>query len=128
MAVEDPVDMTTPQGRAFATLLAVFGEMEAAAISARVKGARDHLIRSGRVVGGAVPYGWRSIGNPDGPGFVLAQDPDRITYVRAMAERALRGQTVYAICRWLDSEAAPLPTASQKRRKRSGWNYAAATI
>jgi hypothetical protein len=89
-----------------------------------VKGARDHLIRSGRVVGGTVPYGWRSIPNPDGPGFVLAQDPERITYVRGMAERALRGETVYAICRWLDSKAAPLPTASQKSRKRTGWNYA----
>ena len=36
IAVEDPIDMTTPMGRAFATILAVFGEMEAAAISARV--------------------------------------------------------------------------------------------
>jgi len=57
VAVEDPVDMTTPQGRGFATMLAVFGEMEAAAISARVKAARTHLLNDGRVVGGKVPYG-----------------------------------------------------------------------
>lgn len=30
VAVEDPIDMITAQGRAFATVLAVFGELEAA--------------------------------------------------------------------------------------------------
>lgn len=123
VAVEDPVDMTTAQGRAFATLLAVFGEMEAEAIRARVKAARTHLIKAGRVVGGTVPYGWRSVENPDGPGFVLTQDPDRIGYVREMAERALKGATVYSIVKWLDAEGAPLPKASQKTRKAEGWSY-----
>jgi site-specific DNA recombinase len=32
VAVDDPIDMTSPQGRAFAVMLAVFGEMEAEAI------------------------------------------------------------------------------------------------
>ncbi|WP_418062422.1 recombinase family protein [Pimelobacter simplex] len=123
VAVEDPVDMTTAQGRAFATLLAVFGEMEAEAIRARVKAARDYLIRNGRVVGGTIPYGWRSVPNPDGKGFVLAHDADTIDYVRGMADRALAGRTVYSICQWLDEVGAPLPKASQSTRKRTGWNY-----
>jgi hypothetical protein len=37
VAVEDPIDMTTPQGRAFAIMLAVFGEMEAEAIKHEAK-------------------------------------------------------------------------------------------
>ena len=48
VAVEDPIDMTSPQGRAFAVMLAVFGEMEAEAIRARVRAARAQLLKDGR--------------------------------------------------------------------------------
>ena len=48
VAVEDPIDMTSPQGRAFAVMLAVFGEMEAEAIRARVRAARSQLLKDGR--------------------------------------------------------------------------------
>ncbi|MCU1399854.1 MAG: hin, partial [Acidimicrobiales bacterium] len=82
VAVEDPVDMTTAQGRMFTTVLASFAEMEAASIGARVKDAQVKLLRSGRVVGGAVPYGWQTVPNPTGAGLVLAQDADRIGFVR----------------------------------------------
>lgn len=96
VAVEDPIDMSTPQGRAFATMLAVFGEMEAAAIRARVAAARTHMIRAGRAVGGKVPYGYRNIPNPDGPGMVLAKDPEQIPQVEEMVRRTLAGQSIYS--------------------------------
>lgn len=117
VAVEQTIDMTTAEGRGFATMLAVFGEMEAAAISARVAAARSHLVRAGRVVGGTVPYGWRSVPNPDGAGHVLAQDPDRIDFVRGMVDRAVRGDTVYSIVQWLNATGAPTPTG------RGAWVY-----
>lgn len=110
VCVEQTIDMTTSEGRGFATMLAVFGEMEAAAISARVKAARNYLIRSGRVVGGTVPYGWESIHNPLGKGYVLAQDTDRIDYVRGMADRTLAGASIYSTVQWLDEAGAPTPT------------------
>lgn len=97
VAVEDPIDMTTAQGRAFATVLAVFGELEAAAISSRVADARTHLLKAGRVVGGTVPFGYRSVPNPNGAGLVLAQDPVTIGIVRDEVRRALAGETVYGI-------------------------------
>lgn len=123
VAVEDPVDMTTSQGRGFATMLAVFAQMEADAIRARVKDARSYLLREGRVVGGTLPYGWRSIPNPSGRGYALAHDPDRIDYVRGMVERVQLGGSIYSVVRWLDAEGVPLPGASQKRRKAGGWSY-----
>lgn len=116
-AVADPIDLSTPQGRAFATMLAVFAEMEAAAISARVAGARSKLIRSGRVVGGTVPYGWRSVPVRKGDGYVLEQDPDRIEYVRGMVERVRTGNSVYSVKQWLDEVGAPTPARSIKDRK-----------
>lgn len=89
VAVEDPIDMTTPSGRAFATMLAVFGEMEAAAISARVKAARRAILAAGRRAGGRPPFGFVNVPNPEGPGKVLAHDPERIEVVRELTVRAL---------------------------------------
>lgn len=114
VAVADPVDMTTPQGRAFATMLAVFAELEAAGISARVAAARRYLQRNGRVPGGTVPYGFQSVRNPDGAGYVLAQHPQESVAVRGMAERVLGGETIYGVSRWLHSEGIPSPTGKER--------------
>jgi site-specific DNA recombinase len=117
VCVEQTIDMTTPEGRGFATMLAVFGEMEAAAISARVKKARDYLLRSGRYVGGQVVYGWKAVPNPAGPGFVIVQDPDHIGYVKTMVERTLRGDSLYSTVQWLDEVGAPTATGVE------AWSY-----
>jgi site-specific DNA recombinase len=122
VCVEQSIDMTTGEGRAFAQMLAVFGEMEAAAISSRIKAAREHLVSEGRIPGGRQPYGWRSVLNPDGPGYVRAQDPDRIEWVRGMVERVLRGDTVYSVLRWLNEAGAPGPPTRQEGRP---WCYSA---
>lgn len=125
VAVENTIDMTTGDGRMIAGVLANFAEYEADAISTRVKAARDYLLREGRVVGGAIPYGWRSISNPDpgGKGYVLSQDPDRIEYVRGMVERVQHGGSIYSVKQWLDEAGVPLPNGSQKHRKTGGWSY-----
>lgn len=115
VAVEDPIDMTTPMGRAFATILAVFGEMEAAAIASRVRAARAHLVTEGRWTGGGIPYGYMPVDNPTGPGKVLAPDLERIDWLRRMIALAQRGETVNGITTWLDRHKAPLPVAASKR-------------
>lgn len=117
VAVEDPIDMTTAQGEAFAIMLAVFGQMEAATIRARVAAARDYLLRSGRYVGGAVLYGYRAVENPDGPGYVLVQDEEQIGYVREMVRRTMAGLSLYSTTKWLDEVGAPTKRAVEK------WSY-----
>jgi DNA invertase Pin-like site-specific DNA recombinase len=117
VAVEDPIDMTTAQGEAFAIMLAVFGQLEAATIRARVKAARDYLLRSGRYVGGQVVYGWKAVPNPDGPGFVIVHDEDRIGYVKTMVERTLQGRTLYSTVQWLNEVEAPTATGVES------WSY-----
>lgn len=116
VAVEDPIDMTSASGRAFATMLAVFGEMEAAAISARVSAARRQLVRDGRRVGGRPPFGYLNVPNPDGPGLVLAQDPETIGAVREAAARAAAGESLYSIARRLES----MGVWPRARRRRDG--------
>lgn len=124
VAVDDPIDMTSPQGRAFAVMLAVFGEMEAEAIRARVRAARTQLIKDGRFVGGGIPYGYRSTANPDGPGRVLVKDPERICWLSDAARMALRGATVNAITTWLTDHGAPPPRSPETKRRvgAPAWN------
>lgn len=125
VAVEDPIDMTSPQGRAFAVMLAVFGEMEAEAIRARVRAARAQLLKDGRWAGGGIPYGYRSAANPHGPGRVLVKDPKRFQWLTEAVMMALKGATVYAITKWLTDEAAPLPAGRRTKRTAGNveWNY-----
>jgi len=124
VAVEDPIDMTSPQGRAFAVMLAVFGEMESEAIRARVRAARLQLLKDGRWAGGGIPYGYQSMANPDGPGWVLAKDPVRNPWLVQAVSMALGGVTVNAITSWLTRAGAPLPDGSKSRRKSGteAWN------
>ncbi|NEK59902.1 recombinase family protein [Geodermatophilus sabuli] len=105
-SVSDPIDMSTATGRAFATMLAVFAEMEAEAIRARVKAARRALVKAGRVPGGAAPFGYYNAPNPDGPGKVVAKDPDTIGFVTQAAARVLRGDSMNSVAAYLD-EVAP---------------------
>jgi len=109
VAVEDPIDMTTPMGRAFATILAVFGEMEAAAISSRVKAARAHLAKEGRFTGGGVTYGYMAIDNPDGAGRVLAVDPEKHPWLVRMVAMVREGQTVNQVATWCTRHEVPVP-------------------
>lgn len=123
VAVEDPIDMTSPQGRAFAVMLAVFGEMEAEAIRARVRAARAQILKDGRWPGGGIPYGYLSVPNPDGPGRVLAKDDERIGWLSDAVARALNGDTVNAITNWLTDSQAPLPVRRTQRASGSvAWN------
>ncbi len=123
VAVEDPIDMTSPQGRAFAVMLAVFGEMEAEAIRARVRAARAQILKDGRWPGGGVPYGYESVPNPDGPGRVLAKGGERIGWLSEAVARALSGETVNAIATWLTDSGAPLPARRAARISGStSWN------
>lgn len=124
VAVEDPIDMTSPQGRAFAVMLAVFGEMEAEAIRARVRAARAQLLKDGRWAGGGVPYGYQPASNPSGPGWVLVKDPEREPWLTEAVQMALNGVSVNAITTWLTNEGAPLPGGSATRRASglSSWN------
>lgn len=123
VAVEDPIDMTSPQGRAFAVMLAVFGEMEAEAIRARVRAARAQILKDGRWPGGGIPYGYQSVSNPNGPGRVLVRDEERILWLSNAVAKALRGETVNAIATWLTHNNAPLPARRTGRTSGStSWN------
>lgn len=115
-SVTESLDVTTTVGQMIATTIAGSAQMEVEATSARVKDAQTKLLREGRSVGGAVPYGYRIVSNPNGPGFVLAQHPDQIECVRGMVERIQQGKSIYAVMQWLNEEGVPT-------RKGGRWAY-----
>ncbi|MDQ4112901.1 MAG: recombinase family protein [Actinomycetota bacterium] len=120
VAVEDPIDMTTAQGRAFATMLAVFGEMEAAAISARVTAAQRHLVKEGRLRGGDLPWFLQKVENPTGAGYVARPIPERADAIRDAAEAILSGVSLSEIARrWT---AQGLPRAGKGKRSKASWS------
>ena len=122
IAVEDPIDMTTAQGRAFATILAVFGEMEAESIRARIKAARAQMYRDGRWPGGGIPYGYQSIAHPNGVGRWIKKDHDRIEWLEKMVQRALAGETVNSMATWLTNQHAPTPGRKRAAIADGKWN------
>jgi DNA invertase Pin-like site-specific DNA recombinase len=121
VAVEDPIDMTTPEGRAFATMLAVFAEMEAAAMSARASAARAALLAVGRRAGGRPPFGWMNIKNPDGPGVVLAKDPERIGFVIQAVSMIMAGKTLFSVVRSFESEGVKPRERSKRKQDKNLW-------
>ena len=107
-AVEESLDLSTSQGRAMATMLATFAELEASSIRERVTAARAHMLRNGRYVGGRLPYGYLPVPNPAGAGQVIAHDPERIDWLRQIVRRTQDGCTLYSTLQLLQ-ESAPLP-------------------
>jgi len=115
-AVEESLDLSTSQGRAMATMLATFAELEASSIRERVTAARSHMLRNGRYVGGRLPYGYRPVPNPDGAGQVIAHDPERIDWLRQIVRRTQDGCTLYSTLQLLQ-ESAPRPAGA------ASWSY-----
>lgn len=109
VAVEDPIDMTTPQGRAFAVMLSVFAELESANTAARVKAARDFMARNGRAVGNR-PWPYESVPAADGSGLVWRPIPERAAAVLEAVEGIVGGTASLAsVARDWTDRGFPLP-------------------
>jgi site-specific DNA recombinase len=107
ISATENLDMTTPLGRAFASILQVFAEMEAATIKERVRQSVDYLRRVGRFAGGVTPYGYQPCPHPDGRGRALEPNPEEAKIVREMVDRILAGESRYSIARDLTQRKIP---------------------
>lgn len=107
ISVTEPLDTTTPMGRAMVELLQVFAGMESKATSARVAASTDYLRRVGRFPGGSKPYGYRVVPHPDGTGYALEPDPEQAAIVQRMVDELLAGKSPYAIAAGLNADDIP---------------------
>lgn len=129
-SASEPLDLTEPVSEAMAKIIAIFAELEAATIGLRVASAHEHLRREGRWTGGRVPYGYRSIPNPNGAGRVLEVNPDEVAILAEIASRVLAKESLIAIARDLTERGVPSPghpsrstgtTNRASRGKSDGW-------
>lgn len=109
----EPLDTTTPMGRAMAEILQVFAAMEARAISARVASSVDYLRRNQRYPGGNLPYGYRPCPHPSGRGRALELDPTEAAIVQEMARRVLAGASLYSIAQDMNTRGVPARRSSE---------------
>jgi site-specific DNA recombinase len=107
-------DLATPDGRAFARMTAAWNGLETERTSVRVRRTKSARLAEGRWLGGGRrAYGYRVIGHNAG----LEVVPEEAEVVREMADRIIRGDTLYAVVSDLNSRG--VPTASGRR-----WSYA----
>jgi site-specific DNA recombinase len=116
ICIEPTLDLSTPAGRAFASITATFAQFERETIAARVRDAWHKLRDSGKYGGGQVPFGYRPAKLDKGWGY--EPDPVYGPIVAEMFDRYVRYETLGNITRWLNETG--VPTSWNATRKRNG--------
>jgi DNA invertase Pin-like site-specific DNA recombinase len=115
----DPVlDLSTPEGLAFASVTIAFAQFERETIAARVRDAYDKLVRDGQYAGGQVPFGYRPVKLARGWGY--EPDPEYKPIVAEMFDRYVGYESLGSITRWLNETGVQTPwNATRKRNGKS---------
>lgn len=127
VSVHDTFDLTTPDGRMHANLVATFAEWERELIRARVGATRRQLHKAGRWPGGRAPYGLMTAPHPDGEGKTLVRDPVAAKVIREIVGRVIDGEGITMIARDLQERGVPSPrvhTSVKANPKPAAWSSA----
>ena len=108
VSVSEQIDFGTPAGRLMARQLVLFAEYEREMIRARIKNAYDAARANGRYPGLMFPFGYLPVKLP-GKGWALDLHPVYSLTVAEIAQRLIDGETLTAICHWLDDQDIPTP-------------------
>jgi DNA invertase Pin-like site-specific DNA recombinase len=112
--IDPMLDLTTPTGRAFASITATFAQFERETIAARVRDAYDKLIRDGRYAGGQVPFGYRPVKLTRGWGY--EPDPEYAPIVAEIFDRYAGYESLGSVTRWLNDTGVPTPWNATRKR------------
>ena len=116
IAIDAKIDMSTPQGRAFAQVGVVFAELERETIRARVLDAYRVKQQAGAYPGGTVPFGYLVTRDDGGKGWRFEHDPEYAPVVAGMAGRLLGGESLSQVSRWLNDSGIPTSRNVQRIR------------
>jgi len=116
VCLDPPIDLSTPGGRAFAQMLAVFAEYERELIRERVADSWHDLKDEGKWPGGVVPFGRVPVLDASG-GWRLAPDPQYAPVVFQMVRKYLAGDAYGPIADWLNAEGIPQSRDVQRIRR-----------
>jgi site-specific DNA recombinase len=105
-SVTEPFDTTTPMGKAFLGILAVFSQLERDIITARIRDALRHKQTQGQHVG-ATPFGYARNGHG------LQPIPEELVIVGEMRRLRAGGATLREIAAWLVEHRVPTRRGGQ---------------
>lgn len=108
ITVEPPVDWMSDTGKLLYGIMAWLAEQELKAIQRRHLSTARYLRQSG-YLSGKVPFGFRAVPVPDSRRKVIEPDPVTGPLLAEAVERYLAGETLAAICEWLDGEGIDAP-------------------
>ena len=108
VSIAESIDFNSVPGRMIARQLVIFAEYEREMISQRVRDAYRALNQRGQYPGGAFPFGYlpKKL-DPKGWGFM--PHPLYSATVSEIVEKLLSGESLGAICRWLEEQSIPTP-------------------
>ncbi|HEX9542767.1 MAG TPA: recombinase family protein [Streptosporangiaceae bacterium] len=107
ICIDPLLDLSTPAGRAFASITATFAQFERETIAARVRDAWHQLRDSGKYGGGQVPFGYRPSKLDKGWGY--EPDPVYGPIVAEIFDRYSRYESLGSLTRWLNDSGVPTP-------------------
>lgn len=116
VSVAEQIDFGTTAGRLMARQLVIFAEYEREMISQRVKNAYEAAQKQGKWPGLQFPFGYIPY-KLEGKGWGLMPHPIHAATVSKIAERMIGGESLSAICRWLDAEHVPTPRNAVREYK-----------
>lgn len=119
IALDDPLDPSTPSGKAFVHMRGVFAELERGLIRERITEGLKARVTAGGWPGGPPPYGYAIAANPDGTGKVLViQDEEaaviRLAYRLIVEDGATTGEAA--------AELRRFGSAPRRAREWTHWN------
>jgi DNA invertase Pin-like site-specific DNA recombinase len=114
ICLDPPLDLSTPAGRAFASITATFAEFERETMGQRVADAYRKLQLDGKYMGGVVSFGYRVAKTPGG--WIYEPDAEFGPIVAEMCDRYLRYESLGSIAKWLNDTGVPAPRDALRTR------------
>lgn len=110
ISATEPLDTTTPMGRATVEILQVFAALESRTTGERARATKAFLKSRGRWGGGPRPYGFEPVPAADGIGKVLRPVEEEARVVVRIFEALNSGEGVYTIAQALNRDGVPTAT------------------
>ncbi|MFE0276061.1 recombinase family protein [Streptomyces sp. NPDC058992] len=125
-STQEGIDMSTPMGKMFAQILAVFAEGELDTIRARAADAAQTRLAAGTWVAGLAPFGYEIVPLGKGKGKCIRPIEHYEELVREIADKILEGRSLRSISRELIERGEPtwlsLIQPNSKRAQESQWS------
>src|SRR6266567_4438340 len=117
VSITEDIDFSTPGGLLEARRRVRLAQAELELIRRRAKAAYDAIVANGQYPGKQFPFGYIPA-RREPAGWILIPHPLYADVVREIADRLIVGESLGAICRWLNRTGIPTPRNAVREYKR----------